>query len=104
MKGRRMKPSSVGSTSVSRLVNRVTVEAGDSMANYDAPLTRIPTIDDVLNGHVSTVNDDFVAYRNHVYRVCESISSERIRFHRCRWSDCDGDTLGRRRAARPSFL
>jgi hypothetical protein len=32
-------------------------------------LTRIPTIDDVLNGHAMAIRDDFIAYRNHVYRV-----------------------------------
>jgi hypothetical protein len=32
-------------------------------------LTRIPTIDDVLNDHSAALRDDFVAYRNHVYRV-----------------------------------
>ena len=32
-------------------------------------LTRIATIDDVLNDHVTALRDDFVPYRNHVYRV-----------------------------------
>jgi len=32
-------------------------------------LTRIPTIDDVLNDHASALRDDFAGYRNHVYRV-----------------------------------
>ena len=34
-----------------------------------ALLTRIPTIDDVLNDHAMALRDDFVAYRNHVYRI-----------------------------------
>jgi hypothetical protein len=32
-------------------------------------LTRIPTIDDVLNDHATALGDDCVAYRNHVYRI-----------------------------------
>ena len=36
---------------------------------YDALLTRIPTIDDVLNDHATALRDDFLAYRNHVYRI-----------------------------------
>ena len=32
-------------------------------------LTRVPTIDDVLNDHASALGDDFFAYRNHVYRI-----------------------------------
>jgi hypothetical protein len=32
-------------------------------------LTRIPTIDDVLNDHATALRDDFVPYRNHAYRV-----------------------------------
>jgi hypothetical protein len=38
-------------------------------ASGDALLTRIPTIDDVLDGHALALARDFVAYRNHVYRV-----------------------------------
>jgi hypothetical protein len=38
-------------------------------AGYDALLTRIPIIDDVLNDHAPALRDDFVAYRNHVYRI-----------------------------------
>ena len=34
-----------------------------------ALLTRIPTIDDVLNDHATALRDDFLAYRNHVYRI-----------------------------------
>ena len=36
---------------------------------YGALLTRIPTIDDVLNDHAAALGNDFVGYRNHVYRV-----------------------------------
>jgi hypothetical protein len=32
-------------------------------------LTRIPTIDGVLHDHATALGDDFVRYRNHVYRV-----------------------------------
>jgi len=38
-------------------------------ADSAALLTRIPTVDRVLNGHVSELGNDLVAYRNHVYRV-----------------------------------
>jgi hypothetical protein len=34
-----------------------------------ALLTRIPTIDDVLNEHATALRDDFIGYRNHVYRI-----------------------------------
>ena len=64
-----MKPSSAGSTNVSRSRNRAAFEAGDSVADYDVLLTRIPIIDDVLSGHASVLGNDLTAYRNHVYRV-----------------------------------
>ena len=32
-------------------------------------LTSIPTVDHVLNHHASAMRDDFVPYRNHVYRI-----------------------------------
>jgi hypothetical protein len=32
-------------------------------------LTRIPTIDDVLNEHATALRGDFLGYRNHVYRI-----------------------------------
>jgi hypothetical protein len=32
-------------------------------------LTRIPTVDDVLNQHATALGNDFAAYRNHVYRI-----------------------------------
>src|SRR5688572_19559830 len=35
----------------------------------DALLTRMPTIDEVLNDHVMALGNDFVAYQNHVYRI-----------------------------------
>src|SRR5580765_7216343 len=38
-------------------------------AGYGALLTRIPTIDDVLNEHATVLGDDFLGYRNHVYRI-----------------------------------
>ena len=31
--------------------------------------TRIPTIDNVLNEHAMALGDDFLGYRNHVYRI-----------------------------------
>ena len=34
-----------------------------------ALLTRIPAVDDVLSGHAPALRDDFLAYRNHVYRI-----------------------------------
>ena len=34
-----------------------------------ALLTRIPTIDGVLNEHATALRDDFAGYRNHVYRI-----------------------------------
>src|SRR5262245_18437721 len=32
-------------------------------------LTSVPTVDEVLHAHASELGHDFVAYRNHVYRV-----------------------------------
>jgi hypothetical protein len=32
-------------------------------------LTSVPTIDEVLHDHASDLGHDFIAYRNHVYRV-----------------------------------
>ena len=32
-------------------------------------LTRNPTIDDILNDHATALGEDFLPYRNHVYRV-----------------------------------
>ena len=39
------------------------VEAGGDL------LTRIPTVDDVLDGRATALGDDVVGYRNHVYRI-----------------------------------
>ncbi len=39
------------------------------LAGDGALLTRVPTIDDVLSDHATALRSDFVAYRNHVYRV-----------------------------------
>ena len=41
---------------------------GESVGN-GALLTRIQTIDDVLNDHVAALQDDFLSYQNHVYRI-----------------------------------
>src|SRR5258705_2578053 len=32
-------------------------------------LTSVPTIDEVLHDHASDLGHDFIAYRNHVYRI-----------------------------------
>src|SRR6185295_12465829 len=45
------------------------VASTPGVADRDAPLTRIPIIDGVLDGYASALGDDFVAYRNHVCRV-----------------------------------
>jgi hypothetical protein len=58
----------------------VAFEAGDCVADYGALLTRVPTIDDILDSHASALGHDFVAYRNHVYRVvnlCVAIVGDR---------------------------
>ena len=34
-----------------------------------ALVTRIPTVDDVLDDHAAALRNDFCAYRNHVYRM-----------------------------------
>ena len=49
--------------------SRVAHTLMEASAGYDALLTRIPTIDDVLNDHATALRDDFLAYRNHVYRI-----------------------------------
>src|SRR4029077_5387363 len=38
-------------------------------ANYAGLLTSLPTVEEVLDDHASELGHDFVAYRNHVYRV-----------------------------------
>src|SRR5678815_4891301 len=50
---------------LSRVAHTLT---GESVGN-GALLTRIQTIDDVLNDHVAALQDDFLAYQNHVYRI-----------------------------------
>ena len=60
MKGPRMKPSSAGSTGVSESRNRVAFEPSNSVAEYDALLTRMPTIDDVLDGQASALGNRIV--------------------------------------------
>ena len=44
-------------------------------------LTSVPTIDEVLDDHVSELGRDFIAYRNHAYRVvnlCAAIVGDRV--------------------------
>ena len=44
-------------------------------------LTSVPTIDQVLHAHASDLGPDFVAYRNHVYRVvnlCAAMVNDRV--------------------------
>ena len=58
----------------------MTFEPSHSVASYDALLTCIPSIADVLDAHASALGKDFVAYRNHVYRVmnlCVAIVGDR---------------------------
>jgi hypothetical protein len=38
-------------------------------ANYAGLLTSLPTVEEVLDNHSSELGHDFIAYRNHVYRV-----------------------------------
>jgi len=38
-------------------------------ANYAGLLTSLPTVEEVLDDHASELGHDFMAYRNHVYRV-----------------------------------
>src|SRR4051812_30976139 len=37
--------------------------------NYADLLTSLPTIEEVLDDHASNLGNDFIGYRNHVYRV-----------------------------------
>ena len=58
----------------------MTFEPSHTAASYDALLTCIPSIDDVLDAHAPALGKDFVAYRNHVYRVmnlCVAIVGDR---------------------------
>ena len=48
-------------------------------------LTSVPTIDEVLHDHASELGHDFVAYRNHVYRVanlCAALGKDRVDLER----------------------
>jgi GNAT superfamily N-acetyltransferase len=45
------------------------VTPSNASAGCGALLTRIPTIDDVLNDHATALRDDLGGYRNHVYRI-----------------------------------
>src|SRR6476660_9059814 len=48
-------------------------------------LTSVPTIDEVLHDHASELGRDFIAYRNHVYRVanlCAAIVRDRVDFEK----------------------
>jgi len=47
----------------------VTHTLTEPSVGYGDLLTRIPTVDDVLSDHATVLRDDFVAYRNHVYRI-----------------------------------
>jgi len=58
----------------------MTTSVETSNLGYGTLLTRIPTVDDVLNAHAIALRDDFVAYRNHVYRIvnlCVAIVGQR---------------------------
>src|SRR5260370_17111288 len=49
-------------------------------ANYAGLLTSLPTVEEVLDDHVSELGHDLIAYRNHVYRVanlCLAIVGDR---------------------------
>jgi len=39
------------------------------LADHANLLTSIPTVEEVLNAHASELGHDFIAYRNHVYRI-----------------------------------
>jgi hypothetical protein len=48
-------------------------------------LTSVPTIDEVLHDHAPELGHDFIAYRNHVYRVvnlCAALVKDRIDLER----------------------
>jgi hypothetical protein len=51
-------------------MNRIAPTVGGSRAAWGAvPLTEIATLDAVLSAHAKELGGDFVAYRNHTYRV-----------------------------------
>jgi hypothetical protein len=39
------------------------------LAEHANLLTSLPTVEEVLNTHASELGHDFIAYRNHVYRI-----------------------------------
>ena len=44
-------------------------------------LTSVPNADEVLKAHMAELGHDFIAYRNHVYRVmnlCAAIAEDRV--------------------------
>lgn len=77
-----LQRSAARSTTISPSHKRVAFETDDSSAD-DGLLMRVPAIDDVLAGYASALGNDFVAYRNHVYRVmnlCVAIMGGRGEF------------------------
>ena len=49
--------------------SRVAHTLTGASAGHAALLTRIQTIDDVLNDHRTALGNDFLGYQNHVYRI-----------------------------------
>jgi hypothetical protein len=52
----------------------------EQAAAHDRLLASLPTVEQVLDDHAVELGDDFVAYRNHVYRVvnlCVAIMGDR---------------------------
>src|SRR5580765_3561130 len=49
--------------------SRVAHTLTGASAGHAALLTRIQTIDDVLNDHRTALRNDFIGYQNHVYRI-----------------------------------
>jgi hypothetical protein len=50
-------------------MSRVLVTGPDEDAATSSLLTSVPTVDTVLHNYRSALEHDFIAYRNHVYRV-----------------------------------
>jgi predicted metal-dependent HD superfamily phosphohydrolase len=44
-------------------------DADGAVPHHAGLLTSLPTVEEVLDDHASQLGDDFIAYRNHVYRV-----------------------------------
>ena len=44
-------------------------DADDAVRQLPGLLTSLPTVEAVLDDHASELGHDFIAYRNHVYRV-----------------------------------